>query len=255
MSHGVSLSIAFALTLVSAPLRAQSQPSAGTPADRGFLTINGGYQQPSSFSDTARPTQFVEPGTIETAYRPKAGPELDGGGGVRVWRRLAVAVNVAFYSRAAGGTVNAQVPHPLLFGRPRAVQGEAPALTRREIATHIQAVWMAPLGGPDSRWRLDLAGGPSIFNIRQAVVENVTLLEVYPFDVGTLGTVVSRSIAKSGAGFNVGADLSYMLTAKVGVGTGVTFSRARISLPEADGHELRVDAGGAHVGAGIRIRF
>ena len=66
--------------------------------------------------------------------------------------------------------------------------------------------------------------------------------------------MVSQRVTKSRVGFNVGADLSYMLSAKVGVGTTVMFSRARVSLPST-GHDLTVSAGGAHVGAGLRFRF
>ncbi|PYR58544.1 MAG: hypothetical protein DMF91_16905 [Acidobacteria bacterium] len=220
--------------LGSTPVWAQSH---------GFVSINGGYRPAATaFSDTVRITQNVEPGAIDTAYRVKAAPEFDAAGGVRVWRQLALAV------------ITAQVPHPLYFGRPRAVGGEAPGLSRQETAVHAQLVWMVPVADPGGRWRLNVAGGPSFFSLRQNVVQDVTVTEAYPFDTATLATVVSQRVTKSRVGFNVGADLSYMLSANVGVGTTVMFSRARVSLPST-GHDLRVDAGGAHVGAGLRFRF
>jgi opacity protein-like surface antigen len=260
MMRAVTLSIALALMLGSTPARAQSPPSSSSPApatiraDRAFVSINGGYRPASaSFTDTVRVTQNVEPGTIDTAYRVKAAPNFDVAGGVRIWRQLAVAVDVAYFSKAAGGTVSAQIPHPFFFGRPRTVQGEAPGLSRQEIAVHGQLVWMMPVGNPRG-WRFGVAGGPSFFTLRQQVVQDVTVTDTYPFDTATLATVVSQRVEKSRVGFNVGADLSYMLSPTVGIGTTVMFSRARVSLPSG-GHDLSVDAGGVRIGAGLRFRF
>ena len=244
--RAITTSIVLALVVGSTPTWAQSH---------GFVSVNGGYRPAATaFSDTVRITQNVEPGAIDTAYRVKAAPEFDVAGGVRVWRQLALAVDVASFGKTASGTVTAQIPHPLYFGRPRTVGGNAPGLTRQETAVHAQLVWMVPIGSPGDRWRFSVAGGPSFFSLRQNVVQDVTVTEAYPFDTATLATVVSQRVTKSRVGFNVGADLSYMLSANVGVGTTVMFSRARVSLPST-GHDLTVDAGGAHVGAGLRFRF
>ena len=260
MMRAATLSIALGLMLGSAPARAQSRPASPPPStvpvDRVFVRIDGGYRPAArSFTDTVRITQFVESGRIDTAYRVKAAPEFDAAVGVRFWRRLAVAVDVSYLTKAGGGAVTAQIPHPFFFGRLRSVDGGATGLTRQETAVHAQAVWMTPLGDRDSRWRLDLAGGPSVFHVGQDVVQNVTVTETYPFDTATLATVAARRVAKSAVGFNAGADLTYMLSTTVGVGTTVTFSRARIKLPLDEGHSLTIDAGGALVGAGLRFRF
>jgi hypothetical protein len=255
MMRAVTGSIALALVLGSTASWAQSRSASAVPADRGFVSINGGYRPAATtFNDTVHITQNVETGSIDTAYRVKAAPEFDVAGGVRVWRQLAVAVDVASFGKAAGGTVSAQIPHPLYFGRPRTVGGEAPGLSRQETDVHAQLVWMVPLAGPGSRWRLNVGGGPSFFNLRQNLVHDVAVTEAYPFDTATLATVVSQRVTKSRAGFNVGADLGYMLSAKVGVGTTIMFSRARVSLP-SQGHTLTVNAGGMLVGAGLRFRF
>jgi hypothetical protein len=244
--RATTTSIVLALVLGSTAAQAQ---------DRGFVSINGGYRPAATtFSDTVRITQNVEQGTIDTAYRVKAAPEFDVAGGVRVWRQLALAVDVATFGKTASGTVTAQIPHPLYFGRPRTVGGNSPGLTRQETAVHAQLVWMVPIGGPGDRWRFTVAGGPSFFSLRQNVVQDVTVTDAYPFDTATLATVASQRVTKSRVGFNVSADLSYMLSGHVGVGATVMFSRARVSLPSV-GHDLTVDAGGAHVGAGLRFRF
>src|SRR5438128_12574190 len=138
MMRVITTSIVLALVLGSTPVWAQSH---------GFLSISGGYRPAATtFSDTVRITQNVEPGAIDTAYRVKAAPEFDVAGGVRVWRQLALAADVDYFSQTAGGSITAQVPHPLYFGRPRAVGGEAPGLSRQETAVHAQLGWMAPVG-------------------------------------------------------------------------------------------------------------
>ncbi len=251
----ITLVLMLGPTLAGAQPRSSTPPPPAEPADRGFISIDGGYRPAAvSFSDTVRITQFVEPGTIDTAYRVKAAPEFDVAAGVRVWRRLALGADVAYLTKAGSGTVTAQIPHPFFFGRLRGVGGDAPSLTRQETAVHAQAVWMSALGDA-GRWRLDLAAGPSFFRVGQDVVQNVTVTETYPFDTAALATVAARRVTKSAVGFNVGADLSYMLSARVGVGTKVTFSRARVALPSDASHDLTIDAGGAHIGVGLRFRF
>ena len=259
MTRRATLSLAIALVLTPGAALAQAPASASATAattaqtDRGFVNVSGGYRPvATSFADSLRVTQNQENGTIDTAYRAKAAPSFDVGAGVRVWRQLAAAIDVAYSSKTSSATLTAQIPHPLFFGRPRTVGGDAPGLARQETAVHAQAVWMMTPKGP---WRLDLAGGPSFFTVRQGVVQNVTVSEAYPFDTATLATVVSQRVAKSAVGFNVGADVSYMLSSRVGVGTMVMFSHARAALRAADGHDLSVDAGGAHIGGGLRIRF
>src|SRR5438874_2001152 len=125
MMRAVICSIVLALLFESTSAQAQ---------DRGFVSISGGYRPASpKFSDTVRTTQNVEPGAIDTAYRVKAAPEFDVAGGVRLWRQLALAVDVAYLSKTAGGTVTAQVPHPLYFGRLRAVDRKSTRLNSSHV--------------------------------------------------------------------------------------------------------------------------
>src|SRR5262249_26461958 len=131
--------IAAAALLAATPARAQAP-------DRVTVSINGGYRPTTQrFDDRVSPTQFVETATVDTAYRVKAAPQIDVGAAVRVWRRLAVGADIAYFTKVSSGTVSAQIPHPFYFGRPRAVGGDATHLNRREIAVHAQARWTLPL--------------------------------------------------------------------------------------------------------------
>jgi hypothetical protein len=230
---------------------AGAQSSAWT--DRAYVTVNGGVKAtPSTFTGTEHPIAFVEAATVDTSYKVKSAPEFDVAGGVRVWRNLAIGADVSRFSKKDGADVQAQVPHPLYFGRPRSVSGNAGGLSRMETALHVQAVWVVPMA---DRWQLAIAGGPSMFNVAQDLVEDVTIDQSYPFDTAKFSGIVSKKQTRTGVGFNAGADITRLLSRHVGIGAAVSFSRARVNMPSATDSSLKVDAGGANVGGGIRLRF
>ena len=67
---------------------------------RGFVTLNGGYQISSTdFDGSVEFTKFVEEGDLDADYTLGGGPLYDLGGGVRVWRNLAVGVAVSAFSK------------------------------------------------------------------------------------------------------------------------------------------------------------
>ena len=245
MHRHVTVVAVFAAALAATPARAQS--AAWT--DRGYVNVSGWYQAASaSFTDIARPVTFVEPAVVSTTYAVRATPGFDLGAGVRVWRNLAIGVDVSRFSKSGAGSVAAQVPHPFYFNRARAVSGDASGLTRAETAIHAQAMWIAPL---KPRWQLAVFGGPSWFMVKQDLVSDVTVTQTYPFDTAEFAGVASARRSASHAGFNAGGDLEYMLRPRVGLGIGGVFSRASVPLGDA----VTVDAGGAHVGGGVRFRF
>lgn len=221
--------------------------------DRAYINAGATYRATSTtFSDIVHPTDFLEAADVTTVYPVKAAPGFDVGGGVRIWRNLAIGVAVARTSKAGTGSVSAQIPHPLYFNQPRSVSGDAPALAREETGIHLQALWMVPMG---PRWQLSLFGGPSFYNVTQDLVSDVTFTQAYPFDTAAYTGAVTHSSTRSAAGFNAGADVTRMLAAHVGLGASVSFSQARVSLPSTGSDIVKVDAGGAHVGGGIRFRF
>ena len=240
---------ALAITLAASPARAQS----ASWTDRGYVTVNGGLKaSPSSFTGTTHPIAFVEAAKVDTSYKVKPAPEFDVAGGVRVWRNLAIGAGVSRFSKQDAADVQAQVPHPFYLGRSRSVSGSVSGLTRVEKALHVQAVWMAPVS---ERWQVAISGGPSMFNVEQDLVEDVTITSTYPFDTAAFAAGVSNKQTHTGVGFNVGADVTRLLSRHVGIGGAVSFSRAQVKMPSATDTTLKVDAGGAHVGGGIRLRF
>jgi hypothetical protein len=216
--------------------------------DRGYVNVNGWFQPSSSFSNTVRPLDFAEPSEIDNRYQTGGVPGFEADGGVRIWRNLAVGAGVSRFSKETTAAVSAQIPHPFFFNKPRAVSGDAASLTRDETAVHLQALWMVAIS---RRWQLALSGGPSWFSVGQDLVGDVTVTQTYPFDAATFASATSVHRSQSKIGFNAGADVSYLLGSHVGVGFGVMFSHAAIPLDDT----LTVDAGGAHVGGGLRFRF
>jgi hypothetical protein len=220
----------------------------GAWSDRGYVNVNGFFQPSASFSNTVRPIDFAEASVIDTSYKTGSVPGFDAGGGVRLWRNLAVGLDVSWFSKKTGGAVAGQIPHPFFFNRARSVSGDASGITRDESAAHLQALWMLPLG---DRWQLALAGGPSWFSIGQDLVSDVTVTQTYPYDTATFATASTVHRSRSRVGFNAGVDVSYLLRRHVGVGFGVTYAHASVPLDDT----LTVDAGGPHVSGGLRFRF
>ncbi|MCU1385911.1 MAG: hypothetical protein JWL71_4608 [Acidobacteria bacterium] len=216
--------------------------------DRGDASVSGTVQPSSSFSETVRPIQFVESSIVDTNYKTRTISGFDVAGGVRVWRNLAIGVDVSFFSKTIGGDVSAQVPHPFFFNRLRAVSGAASGLTRDETAAHVQALWMIPLR---TRWQLSLAGGRSWFVVGQDLVSGVAVAQTFPYDTATFAAPTTVHRTGSRLGYNAAADLSYRLRRHVGLGVGAMFSHAAIPIDDT----LTVDAGGGRIAAGQRFRF
>jgi len=244
VTRSATLLLSVAMTLSATAAGAQT-----TWTDRGYVNVSGWFQPVSpSSSSTVRPIDFVEASVVDTSYTTRSIPGFEAGGGVRVWRNMAIGLDVSRFSKSAAGSVSAQVPHPFFFNQPRTVSGDASGLTRDETAVHVQAVWMVPMR---ERWQLALAGGPSWFSVGQDLVTDVTVTETYPYDTATFASATTVHRSRSRIGFNAGVDVSYLVRPHVGLGFGVTFSKASVPLDDT----LTVDAGGAHVAGGLRFRF
>ena len=121
-------------------------PATAQPT-RGFLSINGGV---ISGSTEVRQSQTFghalfgpEAGRYDSRYPAGGSTAVDIGGGVKVWRDLAVGGGVSLFSRQEEIHVTAQLPHPFHFDRSRRIMGTASEMTRDETAVHVQAMWVA----------------------------------------------------------------------------------------------------------------
>jgi hypothetical protein len=131
------------------------------------------------------------------------------------------------------------------------VSGETSGIAREEFGVHVQAQYQLP---PFGKLYVVAFGGPSVLDIKQSIVTDVNFTEEYPYDTASFVGVDSRRIAGTATGFNVGADVRWMFTRHFGAGGLVRFTRAKVDLG-TDNRTVRVDAGGAQVGAGVRLAF
>jgi hypothetical protein len=254
----ISLSIALLVALDASVVHAQ--PPSGritrtvsTSAETGYVDVNLGLQATSTaFDITNHPQTFVEPATVQTTYSVKGAREFDVGGGVRVTHNLAVGGSFSKFEKGGNVTVDAQVPHPFFFDRVRTVSGTADNLSRLESGFHGKVVFIAPVG---AGWELLVSGGPSFFRVEQDLVEDIKIKETYPYDTATFDNVVARRHSSSALGFNVGADVTRLLTPRMGVGAAVVISRAKLHFDTFSDPTREFDVGGTGVGGGLRFRF
>ena len=240
-------SFALILLLLSASIvEAQTWP------ERVWVEGGGGVQSAgTAFSDSFTIQRFAEDGTVDVQYPTRSSGFFDGGGGVRVWRRIGVGFAFTRTSNKKSAEVSAQIPHPFFDNRLRSIEGTTSA-THTETGAHIQLSFLANL---TPRVRMILSGGPSILSVEQTFVTDVTFSQEYPYDTATFtGATTHRSNA-SATGFNVSADTFWMITNQLGAGGLVRFTRATVSQDAGNGRTRSVDAGGAQVSAGIRFLF
>src|SRR6185295_549784 len=196
--HATSAVLGLLMSLPAGIAHAQS--AAWT--DRAYVNASGWYQAaPTTFTQVVNPIDFVERSVIDTSYRIRAAAGFDVGGGVRVWRNLGVGLAVSRFTRAGGGSVTAQVPHPFFFNRLRPVSGEASGLEREETGVHAQVLWVIPISG---RWQVGLSGGPSWFKVGQDLVQSVSVTQSYPYDTATFAGFTAARRTGSRVGFNAG---------------------------------------------------
>jgi hypothetical protein len=227
----------------ASPLAAQSA------SERGYVTAAADFLAAGSdFTDTIHPIQFGEPSTITTSYHLGFAPGFAIGGGARVWRQLAVGVEVGRTSRAHDGDVSAQVPHPFFFNQPRSVSGTVTALDRTELAVHVLVSWIAPIS---RSWQLAVSGGPSWITVDQDVVSDIAVTQTYPYDTATFASAMTQRMSNGHAGFNAGVNALWFVAPHAAIDFGARYAHASVLLTST----ATTDAGGAHVTAGLRLRF
>lgn len=225
-----------------------NRPTAPTPlAERVVVSVNASYLTASrTFDDSRSFSLNAETATFSSDYAVEPSVGIDAGAFVRVWRGLAAGVAFTSYSDSRDIAVEASLPHPLKFNSPRAISGTVTG-DHEETAVHLQIAYIVPVG---DKLSVVAFGGPSFFTVKQSVVTAVQFRDEYPYDEATFTGATVETEEEQKTGFNVGVDVGYYFTKNVGVGGIVRFSSATTTFSVGD-----VDAGGALVGGGLRLRF
>jgi hypothetical protein len=231
-----------------------AKPTRPAPIDRIYISVNGAFQTGGdNFGETVTFRENAEDGRFTTDYDVKSGPALNVSVGATLWRNVGVGVGVTRYSKNTPTTFSASVPHPFFFNRARAVDGDVPGIEREELAVHVQA---RATFVPTRRIQAVVFGGPSFFTVKQDVVSDFEITEMYPYDTATFSRGIATEVDESKIGFNVGADVGYFFTRQVGVGGSVQWAGTTIEAPASGGTgTFDIKAGGLQAGGGLRLRF
>ncbi len=232
------------------PAAAASEELAWT--DDFWLTLNGAVQVTTqSFSQAGTFEEFQETGSFNADYKTKIAPGFDAGLAYRIHGNFGVGVAVSFVDGKADVDVDAQIPHPFFFNQPRPVSGQSSA-KRRETGIHFQAVYVVPV---NKTFHIMLSGGPSAIIVEQNVVDDVAYTHEFPYDAATFDTAVTSRVKKTVPGVNVGADFTWKLNERFGVGGLVRYAWANADLRASDRNSVSTTAGGLVTGGGLRVFF
>jgi hypothetical protein len=233
-------SFGFALLAIVSASAAQAQ-------ERVIVSANVSYLAAShTFDDTRTFELNHETARFTADYEVEARTGMDIGAFVRLWRGLGAGVAYTGFKDERDIAISGTLPHPIVFGRDRSIEGTAPG-SREENAIHLSAAFIVPLSG---KFQAVIFGGPSFFTVKQSVVTDIDWDEAYPFDTATFRSATVETEEESKTGFNVGADVAYYFTKTLGVGGIVRYSSTKVDFSLGE-----VDAGGAMVGGGVRLRF
>lgn len=237
-----------ALCLCAAPRIVSAQTMQWT--DKGYISVNGGGQAGSDTLATSSTfTLYDENASVTTSQKVKGGGIFDIGGAYRVWgHNLLAGVSYTHTSSDSTVDLSATLPHPFFFDQPRTVTSSQSGAKHSEDTVHIAAIWMIPVA---NKLDIGIFGGPSIFNVKQDTVTNVTVTETADLTKPAVSAPLTR-VSKTGAGGNFGVDVQYMVAKKWGVGGLMRFAIGSVEIPGAT-DKLKV--GGFQVGAGGRFRF
>lgn len=225
------------------------------PESRGFIAFYGGMQSADGASSASGTFSiYDESGRYEATQSHEGGGLFSLGGGVKVWKNLAIGVAYTRMTDTQVASASVTAPHPILFDSPRTATADVSDLAHEEDAIHFQALVVLPI---NDRFEVIVGGGPTFFGVKHDFVTGVGFTEgASPY---TSITVSSPAITKGDentTGFNFSGEVAYYFTKNVG-GAGFfryTKGTAEFDLPN-QATPIEVDAGGTQFGVGVRIRF
>ena len=224
---------------------------AAKPA-RLFISVSAGIQSaPDSFDDAFDLTLYTEPERITVDYPSEIGGLVGASVSYRLWRQFVAGFGATYSSSSGDAEVTAQLPHPFFDNTFRSIEGTANT-SRTETGAHLMLGLIWPVS---NRIRVLVSGGPSWLSVEQTIVTDVSFSETYPYDTAEFTGVKTSSGTRSAAGFNAGADVSWMFSRNIGIGGMVQYTHARIKANAGADRTVSFDAGGAQVGAGVRFAF
>ena len=234
----------------------QAAAQGATWADRGYINVGWGVESGSStMTSTKTGTIYDEAATITSSATFTSGSLFDVGVGMRLFKNLTVGVGYHQEQDDTDGQLTGSIPSPVFFNRPRTLNDTVTGLDRKEAATHLNFGWVFPVNE-----KLDVLvyAGPSFFRLTQESVTDVSVGEQGGDFTKVVAQPKTTDIKKSVTGYNVGADVTYILwqndSVRLGAGGFLRFTQASTDV-EMLGSTEPTDVGGMQFGFGARIRF
>lgn len=225
----------------------------------GKLTafVNFGFQAGSGdLSQTLSPVIYDEPASIDIAQTFESGPLVDVGAEYMLFGKWGVGLAYNHTSGDGDASISGAIPNPLYANQPRAVALTAAGLTHSEDAVHLDLLYRF---AATPKIDVTVGVGPTFFAMKQEFVTTFAVTETSPDPgpyVNPSVTPTVTGVKKSPVGFNIGADVTYMVTDKFGAGLLLRFAHANPTLDVPNTPSgVDVRAGGFQIGGGIRYRF
>lgn len=239
--------LAFAV-LAGGSLHAQS---VSPPSVR--LSINAGVQTGASgFSLTTTQTVYLEPGTVDTTYKPATSGLVDAGVTDQVFGPFGVGAAIAQTTDTTDASLTAAMPSPFFFNQPRTFDGTATGVKRTDVVLHMLGAYTIEAG---PRVDVTLSAGPSVFFSHQDLVSSIAFSDTYPFETASFTGATLERASGHAAGYNAGADVAVRVSSRIGAGVLFRFARANVPFKLADGTSTTARAGGFQTSGGLRIYF
>jgi hypothetical protein len=217
-----------------------------TWTDKLFINANIGIQGGShSLESSTNFDLYDETGTFSISEDVGGGFLFDVSAGYKVWRNLAVGIGFTRVASDDDLTINALVPDPVDFDRPRSVTVTAPDASHSETAINLSGTWMVPV---TDKVDVGVVFGPTIFHVSQDLPTSISVTEPGP----TINSTSLTGTGKTTMGFHAGVDVTYLITPRVGVGGLARYTVGSVDFDEASDN---LTVGGFQLGAGVRIRF
>jgi hypothetical protein len=214
--------------------------------DKGFANVSFGVQAPSHALTTNTTFDIYGETASQMASQDVGGGAFfDISAGYKVWKNLAAGIGVTFVGSNSDLVVNAQIPDPVFFDRPRAVSATLNDAHHKQTAINLTGTWMMPV---TDKVDVGFQFGPTIFLVSQDVPGTLQVAEPGP-------TVTSSSLVKddhTSIGVHFGVDATYLITPRFGAGLLVRYSVGSVDIV---GAEDGLTLGGFQIGFGGRLRF
>lgn len=225
----------------------------GSASAGGARVLLTGVYTPETvaFAESRTFVEYAEEGSLDASYTMDRGFGGELGVEYDFVPRFGIRASLSFARRTGDGSYEARLPHPLYLDSPRVVAGSAGGLEYDEAVGSLDLVLI--LGnGPV---QVSFLAGAAVFRVDAKLLGEVQRRESYPYDVVEVTGITTRRLQDTPIGYGGAVGVDWRLSKRFGLGAQARYSRARASLPTAEGQSIDLDAGGLQAGLGIRLLF